>query len=149
MQSYFESLKLSMERVRSKNLETADQSEENSEIKQRHKQAEERQSDDLVKLDSLIKQLTERWHSALTLYKTRYNHLKFRILLRLLSLTLMEIRKSNLKECQKLYNKYQSELAKEKHTLNSIVIETDGGNGNDTLKSVNSKPQKRSPGTVI
>ena len=54
-----------------------------------------------------------------------------------------------MKECQKLYNKYQSELAKEKHTLNSIVIETDGGNGNDTLKSVNSKPQKRSPGTVI
>ncbi len=89
MQSYFESLKLSMERVRSKNLETVDQSEENSEIKQRHKQAEERQSDDLVKLDSLIKQLTERWHSALTLYKTRYNHLKFRILFRLLSLTLM------------------------------------------------------------
>ena len=71
MQSYFESLKLSMERVRSKNLESVESSEENSEIKKRHKQAEERQSDDLIKLDSLIKQLTERWHSALTLYKTR------------------------------------------------------------------------------
>ena len=74
MQSYFESLKLSMERVRNKNLETNNDQllDMNSDIRKRHKLAEERQSDDILKLESLIKQLTERWHAALNLYKTRF-----------------------------------------------------------------------------
>lgn len=71
MQSYFEDLRLSMERVRSKNLETSDLDPNLNEIKRRQKQTDERQSEDLIKLDSLIKQLSERWNAALLLYKSR------------------------------------------------------------------------------
>ncbi len=75
MKSYFESLKLSMERVKHRNLEDKDDdqlSEINSDIKKRHKLAAERQSDDILKLDSLIKQLGERWNAALMLYSSRF-----------------------------------------------------------------------------
>lgn len=71
MQSYFEDLRLSMERVRSKNLETSDLDPNLNEIKRRQKQTDERQSEDLIKLDSVIKQLSERWNAALLLYKSR------------------------------------------------------------------------------
>lgn len=87
MQSYYEELRKSMERVRAKNLE---------DDPSRQQQRDERQAEDLLKLESLIKQLSERWNSALLMYKAR---------------------KSSLRECQKIYKNYQHEMAKEKQII--------------------------------
>lgn len=91
MQTSYEDLRAAMDKVRARNLDADDP--------MRQHQRDERQSEDLLKLESLIKQLSERWNSALLLYKAR---------------------KSNLKDCQKLYNRYQNELAKEKQQIDLL-----------------------------
>ena len=63
MRVYYEDLKSSMESVRGRNLESK---------KFNQSQLEERQADDLRKLDFLIKQLGDRWENSNALYKNRF-----------------------------------------------------------------------------
>jgi hypothetical protein len=60
---YYTELEKSMEKVRIRQLES------NSNLVQLN---EQRQLDDLKKLDSLIKQLTERWVNSSNLFKSRF-----------------------------------------------------------------------------
>ena len=70
MKSYYDELKLSMDKVRSRNLEQEKYSLLSIDSS-RHKKTEERQAEDLVKLDLLIKQLTDRWNHSLHFYRSR------------------------------------------------------------------------------
>ena len=73
MKSYYDELKTSMDKVRSRNSEAEKFSLLSVSNKiSNHKDIEERQSEDLMKLDLLIKQLTDRWNNSLHFYRTRY-----------------------------------------------------------------------------
>ena len=72
MKSYYDELKLSMEKVRCRNAESDKYSLLSMGASQRQKHTEERQSEDLAKLDLLIRQLSERWNNSLHFYRTRY-----------------------------------------------------------------------------
>lgn len=70
MKSYYEELKHSMDKVRSRNIDQ----EKFSLLSvngSRSKLTEDRQSEDLLKLDLLIKQLTDRWNHSLHFYRSR------------------------------------------------------------------------------
>jgi hypothetical protein len=69
MKSYYEELKLSMDKVRNQNAEKSKFSLLS--VNSPSKLSEERQSEDLVKLDQLIKQLTDRWNHSLHFYRSR------------------------------------------------------------------------------
>ncbi len=70
MKSYYEELRLSMDKVRNPN---ADQNKFSLlAVNGPTKVSEERQSEDLIKLDLLIKQLTDRWNHSLHFYRSRY-----------------------------------------------------------------------------
>ena len=71
MKSYYEELKTSLEHVRSRKLDQDKFSLLSVEESPRQKQTDERQSEDLLKLDLLIKQLTDRWNHSLHFYRTR------------------------------------------------------------------------------
>ncbi len=62
IKSYYNELEKSMEKVRNRQFEN------NSNLVHLN---EQRQLDDLKKLDSLIKQLTDRWLNAHNLFKAR------------------------------------------------------------------------------
>ena len=63
IKAYYKELEVSMERVRNRQYESASSLNHIN---------EERQLDDLKKLDSLIKQLTDRWNNSMTLFKNRF-----------------------------------------------------------------------------
>jgi len=71
MKSYYEELKTSLEHVRNRKLDQDKFSLLSVEESPRQKQTDERQSEDLLKLDLLIKQLTDRWNHSLHFYRTR------------------------------------------------------------------------------
>lgn len=71
MKSYYEELKTSLEKVRTRNFDQDKFSLSSAEDSPRQKRTDERQSEDLLKLDLLIKQLTDRWNHSLHFYRTR------------------------------------------------------------------------------
>ena len=71
MKSYYEELKTSLEHVRNRKLDQDKFSLLSVEESPRQKKTDERQSEDLLKLDLLIKQLTDRWNHSLHFYRTR------------------------------------------------------------------------------
>ena len=91
MRSYYEELKFAIEKVR---LRSSD--ETSTEESRSLKELEERQIDDLKKLDALIKQLTDRWNSSFHLFKAR---------------------RADLKKCLQAYEEYKKTLNNEKSKL--------------------------------
>jgi hypothetical protein len=69
MRSYYEQLKSSMERVR--NRSSYEQAEQTGLSEEHIRKQEQRQQEDLNKLDILIKQLTDRWNQSYNMYKNR------------------------------------------------------------------------------
>ena len=70
MKSYYDELKTSMDKVRTQNSENEKFSLLS--VNSPRSKHNERQSEDLIKLDLLIKQLTDRWNHSLHFYRSRY-----------------------------------------------------------------------------
>jgi chromosome segregation ATPase len=96
IKSYYQELEASMEKVRSRHFESGAKGSNNTTLVHLN---EQRQLDDLKKLDSLIKQLTDRWVNSINLFKNR---------------------RSKLKECLHSFEQLNQSLNTEKDKLKTI-----------------------------
>ena len=112
MKSHFDELKHSIEKVRTRNSEdtvtTSDSMMKSNSVLESQRSSsstsgsdsDDRQPEDIKKLEQLIKQLSDRWSAAFQLFKSR---------------------RSDLKKCLQAYEEYKQSLNAEKKQLTTMM----------------------------